>query len=122
MGTNQSLQYQSASILPGKEGHHPTTNVAARARTALSDLLKAIWVQQVLHTILVLLVTFAMWVPMLAVQTVLKNSAIAHIRAPRPDLADLNRTLPDVLLDNWPPHQFCIINYITTTQLVRILE
>lgn len=92
----------------------------ASALKAIAELPRATWVQQLLHTIRVLLVMLALWVPMLAVQTVLKNMAVAHIRAPRSDLAELNRTLPDVLLDHWPHHQFSIINYFTTAQIVCI--
>ena len=106
----------------GAHSQQNSLKLWARARRVLSDFQRATWVQQLLHTILVLLVSLAMWVPMLAVQTVLKNAAMAYIRSPRPDLAELNRTLPDVLLDHWPQHQFCIINYLATTQMVWVLK
>ena len=60
--------------------------------------------EQVDHTGRVLALALALCVPMLAVQTALKNMGDYYERAPLPGLDPLNRTLPDVLLNLWQPH------------------
>ena len=60
--------------------------------------------KQVDHTGRVLALALALCVPMLAVQTALKNMSDYYERAPLPGLDPLNRTLPDVLLNLWQPH------------------
>lgn len=57
---------------------------------------------QVAHTAFVLLVAVAISVPMLAAQVALKNWAAAQGLGPNSDIDQLNRTLPDVLLNRWP--------------------
>ena len=60
--------------------------------------------EQVGHTGRVFALALALCMPMLAVQTALKNMGDYYERAPLPGIDPLNRTLPDVLLNLWQPH------------------
>ena len=81
--------------------------------------------EQVGHTGRVLALALALCVPMLAVQTALKNMGDYYERAPLPGLDPLNRTLPDVLLNLWQPHAvrrpratalFCAVTLVAQEQ------
>lgn len=91
---------QSLGLGPGPGPGARRLSVPMRVWRAIREYQWA----QVRHTGVVFALTIALCVPMLAVQTALKNMGDYFEKAPRADLDPLNRTLPDVLLNLWQPH------------------